>query len=79
MGRQNGTRTVPPDTPFEITLRLLAGASYVDIRLTFWIGRSSVSEIFHDTVLTVENALTLPGLPDFPEELNKIGTNFRLS
>lgn len=76
MGARSGRCTINPETRFALTLCLLALASYVDIRLAFRIGRNTVYELFHDTVLAIENILSLPGLPTCLEVLNKIGTTF---
>lgn len=79
MGALSGRRTIPPETRLAITLRLLAGASYVDMRLAFRVGRSTVYHIFHETVEAIDNTFSLKGLPTCPERLNEIATKFRLS
>lgn len=79
MGALSGRNTISAETRLALTLRLLAGASYVDIRLAFRIGRTTVYDVFHATVAALDKALSLPGLPTDPEDLNDIATKFRLS
>lgn len=65
--RKQGLRSsggcVDPDVRLAITLRLLAGASYLDIMMLFGLSVSSVYAVFHATNDSIMSRLSLPGLP----------------
>lgn len=54
-----------------IVLRLLAGASYLDVMMCFHVGSSTVHEIFHGTCIQVMRVLKLPGISMTFPEFNK--------
>lgn len=54
---------VDPDARLALTLRLLAGASYLDIMMLFGISRSTVYTVMHATCDSVMSCLTLHGVP----------------
>lgn len=79
MGERSGRLTITPRTRLAITLRMLAGASYGDIMLSFHIGRSSTYQVFHETRKALMKVLVLPGLPRSEEELHELCMGFKHS
>jgi hypothetical protein len=71
--RSSGGR-VEPDIRLALTLRLLAGASYLDTAMLFAVSRSSCYAVFHETISSIPSRLELPGLP---LEIFKTWTNCR--
>ena len=62
-----------------ITLRLLAGASYLDIRMTWNISQTSLYDIFHSCCMAIMTSLSLPGLPGNEDDLMAMSQIFKLS
>jgi DDE superfamily endonuclease len=60
--RSSGGR-IEPEKRHALTLRLLAGASYLDIMMLFGISRSSCCAVCHETVDRILGRLHHPGLP----------------
>jgi hypothetical protein len=52
-----------PAVRLGLTLRILAGASYLDMMLTFRVAKSTVFELFWDTVQAIDYCMSLPALP----------------
>jgi len=73
-----GTK-VAADSRLAITLRMLAGASYLDLRLCFNVSVSSIYRIFHDTCQAIMEALRLPGISRSWEDLHRASIEFKLS
>jgi hypothetical protein len=69
--RSSGGR-IEPENRLALTLRLLAGASYLDAMMLFGISRSSCYAVFHETVDSILGRLQLPGLPF--DDLSKLQT-----
>jgi Villin headpiece domain len=53
---------VEPAARLAICLRLLGGASYLDMQLVFGVGRSTVFHVFHSTLRSVNKRLPMPGV-----------------
>lgn len=43
---------IPADCRLALALRLLAGASYLDCMLAFWLGRCTVFDVFHQVCVS---------------------------
>jgi hypothetical protein len=54
---------VQPDIRLAILLRILAGASCIDLLLVVHIGRSTVFTVFHSTLCAIISTLKMPGVP----------------
>ncbi len=54
---------VTPDVRLGVTLRLLAGGSYLDQMLTFRLGASTVFAVFKETLEAIITVLGMPGVP----------------
>jgi hypothetical protein len=72
--RSSGGR-IEPEIRLALTLRLLAGASYLDAVMLFGISRTACYEVFHETVNSFLGRLDLPGLPF--DDLSKLQTMSR--
>jgi len=79
MGKRSKRTVIPPDMRLGITLRLLAGASYLDLQTSYRVGASTVYKVFHSTCHVLVKALVLPGLPSTVENLRKSSLDFKLS
>lgn len=79
MGRRWKRVTIPPDVRLGITLRLLSGASYLDVMLTYRLAQSTVYVVFHDTCDAIMDTLRLPGLPKSVRELENMAHDFKTS
>ena len=63
-----------------VTLRMLAGGSYHDQMLSFNLGRSTVFQIFHDTISAIVKTLKMPGVPLHDvDKLMELSTRFNES
>jgi hypothetical protein len=54
---------IEPETRLAVTLRLLAGSSYLDLVLLFRLAKSTVYAMFHATVDIINRRLEMPGFP----------------
>lgn len=79
MGWRSGRLAVDADMRLGLTLRLLAGAFYLDVQVSFKIGCSTVYDVFRSTCKALMTHLSLPGLPSTEEEFNKSELMFRQS
>ena len=79
MGRRAKRLTVPPDIRLAVTLRMMAGASYLDIMGTYQISKTCVYDVFHSTCMILSKKLQLPGLPSTISGLRHSAKNFKLS
>lgn len=79
MGRRSKRPTIKPDVRMGVTLRMLAGASYLDLMTSYQISASAVYEIFHDTCDVLMRKLWLPGLPNTVQGLRRMAEEFRIS
>jgi DDE superfamily endonuclease/Villin headpiece domain len=59
---------VEPASRLAILLRILGGASYLDMQLVFGVGRSTVFQVFHSTLRAINAKLQMPGVPVGNEE-----------
>jgi hypothetical protein len=69
--RSFGGRIVP-EIRLALTLRLLAGSSYLDTVMLFGISRSSCYAVFHDIISSILSRLEMSGLPF--EDTQKLDT-----
>lgn len=79
MGRRAGRPIVRPDVRLAVTLRLMAGAKRWDLMPAYWLGESTVLDIFHQTCDALMNRLSLPGLPRTLIGLRRLAENFKTS
>lgn len=63
MGRRSGRRTIKPYVRLAVTLRMIAGARYMDLIKSYKISHTAVFSIFHSTCDVLMRQLRLPGLP----------------
>jgi hypothetical protein len=74
--RSSGGR-IEPEIRLALTLRLLAGASYLDAMMRFGISRSSCYVVFHSTVNSIHSRLDMSRLPfDDISKLNTMSRDF---
>ena len=59
MGRLSSGGTLVPDVRLGMTLRMLAGASYLDCALAFSVEESTVTRIFYQTVRALNKVLKI--------------------
>jgi DDE superfamily endonuclease len=63
-----------------ILLRMLGGASYLDIQLIFHCGRSTIYSVFYDTIDAVLRTLRMPGVPVYDAEaMRNLASGFHTS
>jgi DDE superfamily endonuclease len=60
--RSSGGR-VEPAVRLAFTIRMLAGASYLDMMLVLRIASPTVYDVFHSTVASITKRIAMPGLP----------------
>jgi len=70
---------VTPEECLAITVRLLAGASYLDLMLVFGIAKCTVYHSFHRTLDVLSDVLALDGILSSEEELRKLAIDFKNS
>ncbi len=69
-----------PDSRLAITLRILAGGSYIDQMLSFRIGRSTTYAIFHENVRAIFDEILMPRVPvNEPDALEMLTADFHSS
>jgi hypothetical protein len=73
--RSTGGR-VEPDVRLALTLRILSGASYLDMVMLFRVASSTVYHVFHSTVKSITRRIAMPGLPLQQSELQNLALSF---
>jgi hypothetical protein len=63
MARRSSGAAISPSTRLAITLRLLAGSSYIDVILGFNVSTAAVYANAHHVVQRINEVLPLPGIP----------------
>lgn len=76
MGRRSARAVISLYMRLGVTLKMLDGASYLDIMSSFRIGSSIIYGIFNDSGNTLKSALKLPDLPKTYDEVRKIYSCF---
>ena len=71
--------TLPTDIRLAITLRILEGAEFLDVSLSFAIGISTTYTIFHKMVWVLDKVLSFPKLPTTEEGLHGVARGFKTS
>lgn len=79
MGIRAGRPVVKPDVRLAVTIRLMAGAKRWDLMPAYWIGESTVLDVFHQTVDVLMSRLELPGLPRTVVGLRQSAERFKTS
>jgi hypothetical protein len=69
--RSSGGRIVP-EVRLALSLRLMAGASYLDAMMLFGFSRSSCYQVFHGTINSILSRLHMDGLPF--DDIGKLDT-----
>jgi hypothetical protein len=62
-GRRSCGGSIEPSCRIAIAIRILAGASHVDVMLAFRSAKSTVYAVFKETVLTIGATMQLVGIP----------------
>jgi DDE superfamily endonuclease len=76
-GYRSSGGVVEPAVRLGMTLRILAGASYLDMMLTFRVAKSTVFAIFWDTFQAIDDCISLPALPFAnADELRRMAIDF---
>jgi hypothetical protein len=76
-GYRSSGGIVEPAVRLVLTLRILAGASYLDTMLTFRVAKLTVFDIFWDTVQEIDECISLPALPfGKHDELRRMSIDF---
>jgi len=63
MAQRSSGGVVQPEVRLAITLRMLAGGSYIDQMMCWGVGRSMTFRIFLDTIHAIMKEIEMPGLP----------------
>ena len=77
--RREARTTIKPAARLGITLRLLAGGSYLDEMRHYGIGRTTVYEIFKDTRRSILRKLRFPDPLQSDEKLQLLADDFKSS
>jgi hypothetical protein len=76
-GYRTSGGVVEPAVRLGLTLRILAGASYLDMMHKFRVAKSTVFDIFWDTVQAIYECISLPALPfGNTDELRRMSIDF---
>jgi hypothetical protein len=79
MAARSSAGRVEPAINLALTIRILSGASYLDMMMLFQIAKSTVYETFHSTIASITKRLAIPGLPSAHGELQRIAQDFEIS
>jgi DDE superfamily endonuclease len=63
MATQSSGGRIEPEVRLAVLLRILGGASYLDLMMVFRIGRSSVYQVVFSTISAVLFVMPMPGVP----------------
>jgi hypothetical protein len=69
--RSSGGRVEPP-IRLALTVRMLSGASYLDMMMLFKLASSTVYDVFHSTVASITKPVAMPGLSSAQSELHHL-------
>jgi hypothetical protein len=76
--RSSGGR-VEPAVRLALTVRMLSGASYLDMMMLFRVASSTVYDVFHSTVSSITKRIAMPGLSWVQSELQRRALAFTTS
>jgi hypothetical protein len=76
--RSSGGRVEPP-IRLALTVRMLSGASYLDMMMLFKLASSTVYDVFHSTVASITKRVAMPGLSSAQSELHHLARGFTTS
>jgi DDE superfamily endonuclease len=76
--RSSGGR-VEPAIRLALTIRMLAGASYLDMMLVFKLASSTVYDVFHSTIASIKRRIAMPGLSSAHSDLHRLAQAFTTS
>ena len=77
--RRTARNTVKPAARLGITLRLLAGGSYLDEMRHYAIGKTTVYAIFKETRVALLRKLSFPDVLGCPDQLQRLAEEFKVS
>jgi hypothetical protein len=63
MGRRSSGGIIEPAVRLAMFLRILSGASYLDLEIAFRVGRSTIYSVFLSTLNVVLSTIPMPGVP----------------
>jgi DDE superfamily endonuclease len=73
--RSSGGR-VDPDVRLALTIRMLSGASYLDMMMLFRVASSTIYDVFHGTIASIIRRIAMPGLSFQQNELQNLALSF---
>jgi DDE superfamily endonuclease len=77
MARRSSGGVIEPAVRLALTLRILSGASYHDMMLLFRLAKSTVFNVFFETVKSLNKRLRIPGVPcTNAEKLDELSHGF---
>ena len=79
MGMLPDHSVLPPDVRLALTIKLLAGASYLDLKTRYCVGASTIYNVFRETCDALIDVLALPGLPSSVVDLKTSSLRFKTS
>lgn len=78
--RKSSGGKIDPSVRLAVTLRMLAGGSYLDLVTNYNIASSTVYAIFHDTIKHLSSRIRMPGVPlENETALKKLSDDFQTS
>jgi hypothetical protein len=78
-GSRSSTGVIEPGVRLAIALRMLAGGSHWDLMANFRVGRTTIYQVFHETIDAVFEELRLPGIPNDLGQLRALADDFNRS
>lgn len=70
---------IEPEVRVAIVVRIMSGASSLDLVLIWHVARSTIFQIFHDTSSILVENLTFDGFPSSPSECERLANGFSVS
>jgi DDE superfamily endonuclease len=78
-GERSSAGVIEHGVRLAISLRILAGGSHWDLMDNFRVGRTTVYQVFHETIDAMFQRLQLPGIPSDLAELDVLADGFNRS
>jgi hypothetical protein len=76
--RSSGCR-VDPEVRLALTIRMLSGASYLDLMSLFRVASFTMYDPFHRTIASIIKRIAMPALPFQHNELQNLALSFKSS
>lgn len=78
MASRSSGGAVQPEVRLAITLRMLAGGSYIDQMMCWGVGRSMTFRVFLDNIKVIKDGLVMPGIAlESENELQRLACGFQ--